>query len=270
MRRYLLGLLLPAFMGCSGQNVVAGEEKSKAEQLAASVPSWCQSTCSRFLACSEQKPCECNGDVCDCLGVDENCPRQCQASMAAYTNAGEACAVIGERLKKCIDGATCDDLGQNDPCPITDAERAACPDPTQPSDEPTDTGSSYGYAGSANIGDGFSSGGAVSYAGSANIPTAGTSYGGSAPTGGPTVTCGDSYGAGGGQPADGSSQVICEEGRDSCSDGHAYSWVCAADSQGRRACSCFVDSQVTGAFAPGASCPLPNQVNVGCGWNLAQ
>jgi hypothetical protein len=277
MRRYLLGLLLPVFMGCSGQNVVAGEEKSKAEQLAASVPSWCESTCGRFLACSEQKPCDCSGDVCDCLGVDQNCPTQCKASMAAYMNAGEACAVIGERFKKCIDRATCDDLGQNNPCPISAAERAACPDPNY-SDEPPQVGSTYAYAGSANIGDdsGASYGGAVSYAGSASyggsasVPTGGTSYGGSASTGGPTVTCGDSYGAGGGQPSDGSSQVICEEGRDSCSDGHAYSWVCAADSQGRRACSCFVDSQVTGAFAPGASCPLPAQVNAGCGWNLAQ
>ncbi len=273
MRRYLFGLLLPAFLGCSGQNVVAGEEKSKAEQLAASVPSWCQSTCSRFLDCSNQKPCNCSGDVCDCLGVDANCPSQCQAWMAPYTNAGEACAVIGERVKSCIDRATCDDLGGNDPCPITDAERAACPDPNQPTDSatPTVNGPTYASAGAAPADDGPGVGGTVGSGsgGTGNIPTAGTSTGGSASTS-PPVTCSDSYGAGGGQPDGSSSQVLCEEGRDGCSDGHAYSWVCASDSQGRRACSCFVDSRVVGAFAPGASCPLPMQVNVGCGWNLAQ
>ncbi len=281
MRRFdLLGwLLLPVFLGCSGQNVVAGEEKSKAEQLAASVPSWCETTCGRFMDCASQTPCDCNGDVCDCVGVDAICPTQCKATLAAYTTAGEGCAVIGERLKKCIDRMTCEDLGGKDPCPLTDAERAACPQ-ANGSDgstaEPTATGSSYGYAGSANVGNdsgpnGY--GGTVSYAGSANIPSAGTSYGGSASTnpGGPRVKCGGAYGSGGGQPADSSSlQVICEEGRGDCSDAHEYSWVCAVDSQGRRACSCFVDAQVTGAFAPPASCPVLSQVNAGCGWNLAE
>ena len=49
MRSSVLGLLLPLLLGCSGQNVVAGDEKTKAEQLEASVPSWCESTCSRLL-----------------------------------------------------------------------------------------------------------------------------------------------------------------------------------------------------------------------------
>ncbi len=256
MRRYdLLGwLLLPAFLGCSGQNVVAGEDQSKAEQLAASVPSWCQSTCGRFLDCASQLPCQCNGDVCDCLGVDETCPTSCQDYLAPFTNAGDVCAAVGERLKKCLDRATCDDLGGKDPCPLTDAERAACPHPGQSggsADEPSQVGANSGYAGSANS------------------DSPGASYGGA--VSGPPVACMDSYGVGGGQPSDETtSQVICEEGRDGCADGHAYSWVCVADSQGHRACSCFVDLHVTGAFAPAATCPIVSQVNAGCGWNLAQ
>lgn len=283
MRPSVLGLLLPLFLGCSGQNVVAGEEKTKAEQLEASVPSWCDSTCTRLQACTTSAPCDCSGDVCDCVGVDANCPTRCRESFAGFTRAGETCAAIGERLQNCINRLGCDDLGGKDPCQLTASERAACPDPNDYGDSvdpPTSVGPNTGYAGAANFGGddtGPSYGGSVSYAGSANVPTAGsssyagTSYGGTGPTGGPAVSCSDSYGAGGGQPQDGStSQVICEEGRDGCSDSQAYGWVCAADSQGHRACSCFVDQDVTGAFALGAACPAVAQVNAGCGWNLTQ
>lgn len=281
MRPSVFGLLLPLFLGCSGQNVVAGEEKTKAEQLAASVPAWCETTCSRWRACADSTPpCDCSGDVCDCGGsVGANCSTDCKAAFDAFTTTGEACAVIGERLQKCLDGVTCSDLSGSDPCPVTSAERAACPDPNHPDQAPTATGPNLNYAGAANLGGndaGASYGGLGSSAGYGNVPSAGSvsyaggSYGGSGSTGGPAVSCSDSYGAGGGQPQGSSSQVTCEEGRDGCSDGHAYSWVCATDSQGHRACSCFVDMNVTEAFAPAAACPTVAEVNAGCGWNLTQ
>jgi hypothetical protein len=291
MRPSVLGLLLPLFLGCSGQNVVAGEEKTKAAQLEASAPSWCESTCSRLLDCASTTPCQCNGDVCDCLGVDESCPTRCKATLGAFTHAGEACAAIGERLTKCIDRATCDDLGHDDPCPLTAAERAACPEPDGVdggSDAPPAAGPNYGYAGSASAGEGPSgtggsvsyggststgggpsgTAGSVGYAGSANL--AGAASGGASSDAGPPVSCSESYGAGGGQPQDGSSHVTCEEGRSGCSGGHEYAWLCSEDSQGHRACSCFVDSEVTGAFALTAACPALPEVNAGCDWNLTQ
>ena len=274
MRRYVFGLLLPVLFGCSGQNVVAGEAQTKAEQLDASVPSWCDTTCSRLMDCSKSAPCDCGGDACDCVGVDANCPSQCKASFAAFTGS-EACAAIGERIKKCIDRASCTSLSQGNPCALTEAEHTMCPDPNQSSDVPSSTGSNgYSYAGSASTGGDSgpsASGGTVSYAGSANIPAAGTSTGGAyAGPSGPPVTCPDSYGTGGGSPGSGGSHVICEEGRDGCSDGHAYSWICVESSQGEHACSCLVDSGVSGGFDPGASCPDVSQVNSGCGWNLTQ
>ena len=66
-----LWLFLPLFLGCAGKNVVAGEEKTKAEQLESALPSWCQSTCARLRACPESTGCDCDGDVCQCSGVDD-------------------------------------------------------------------------------------------------------------------------------------------------------------------------------------------------------
>jgi len=259
MRRYVFGLLLPALFGCSGQNVVAGEEKTKAEQLEASLPAWCDSTCSRLTDCSS-------------LGVNTTCAADCKVSFGALTKDGEACAVVGERIKKCIDRASCVSLSQGDPCALTEAERAMCPDPNGSTDTPSSTGANYGYAGSASTGDNSApsgTGGSITYAGSANLPTAGTSSGGAyAGPSGPPVKCMGSYGSGGGAPAAGGSHVICEEGLDGCSDGHAYNWICVEGSQGEHACSCLLDSGVTGGFDPGASCPDVSAVNSGCGWNL--
>jgi len=250
MRRCLYGLslLLPLLVGCAGKNVVAGEEKTKAEQLESALPSWCQSTCTRLRACETSAPCQCDAesDVCNsCVGVDENCEAQCKAYLAPFTGAGEMCAVIGERMEHCVDGLTCGDLGGQDPCVPSAAEKAACPDPNEIDDSPP----------SGSVGDsaGPSEGGA---------PSTG-SYAGTNP-----VSCTDSYGAGGGQPASGSSQVTCEEGRANCTDGHEYSWICARDSQGQRACSCLVDAHATAGFEPVMDCPDLSAVNVGCGWSL--
>jgi hypothetical protein len=273
MRRrwYGLSLFLPLFLGCAGKNVVAGEEKTKAEQLESALPSWCQATCARLRACESTTPCQCADDVCNCVGVDENCETQCQSYLAPFIGAGELCANIGERMERCVDGLTCGDLGGQDPCRPTPAEKTACPDPNDPDDSPPS-------GGDGDLPEPVATGGTSSTAGPSvaggTTFTAGTaSTGGYYGTGGTfagvnPVSCEGSYGAGGGAPASGGSQVTCEEGRTGCTDGHDYSWICVQDSQGQRACSCLIDAHVTAGFEPVVGCPDLSAVNAGCGWSL--
>lgn len=256
MRRSLYGfcLFLPLFLGCSGQNVVAGEEKTKAEQLESALPSWCQSTCTRLRACPAE-PCQCDaaGDVCNCVGIDSGCEEQCQKSFDPYIDAGEACAAVGQRFKSCIDDLTCSDLGgDHNPCEITAAERTACP--SKGDSETPPTGVDDNSVGPST--------GGTSGVYSGPIATAGTAAGPN------PVSCEGSYGSGGGAPVIGGSQVTCEEGRGACSDGHDYSWICARDSQGQRACSCLVDAHAKAGFEPVTDCPDLAAVNAGCGWAL--
>ncbi|MES1186684.1 MAG: hypothetical protein ABUL60_22915 [Myxococcales bacterium] len=239
MRRYLFGwsVLLPLFLGCSAENIVAGEEKTQAEQLASELPAWCGKVCARLRACPENTGCDCNGDVCDCVGVDDTCEQQCPISFARFTG-NEACAAIGQRIKSCLDRVACDKLDGSDPCPATAAERELCPNPNDADVPPDSTG-----------------------------PSAGTTVG-------PTVqavTCTDSSAAGGGMPENGGAQVTCEENRGACSDGHVYSWICSQDSEGERACACLVDAQAKASFVPISSdCPALSHVNAGCGWALTR
>lgn len=254
MRRCLfgLGLLLPLFFGCSAENIVAGEEKTKAEQLESSLPAWCPSVCERLGACPQGSGCDCEGDVCDCVGIDENCEEQCNKSFERFVDAGEFCADVGQRLKACIDSLSCEDLSGSDPCRPTDAENRACPDPHDGDDEtpPSAVGGPVisGPSGSTPMQD-----------------NPGSSAGAN------PVTCTASSGSGGGAPDGGGAQVTCEEERANCSNGHVYSWICSQDSQGQRACACLVDSQATASFVPNSSdCPLLAQVNTGCAWALTQ
>lgn len=253
MRHVLLGLglLLPLLSGCSGENVVAGEEQTKAEQLASELPSWCSSTCERLLACPESAGCDCNGDVCECSGVDAGCEKQCPLSFARYTHAGEFCASVGQRIQKCIDDMKCQDLKGEDWCKATAAENQACPEPNEfdGEDPPSAVGNPLPNTGSAG-------------------PSGNSSSSSAGPN---AVSCADSTAAGGGGPANGGAQVTCEEARSSCTDQRVYSWICSQDSQGQRACACLVDSRATASFVPNsADCPLLAQVNAGCGWALLQ
>jgi hypothetical protein len=270
MRRSLLrlSLFLPLFLGCAGKNIVAGEEKTKSEQLESALPSWCHSTCSRLLACPAV-PCLCEGDVCNCVGVDSGCDKQCPKSFEPYIDAGEACAAVGQRVKDCIDTIDCTDLSRSNPCPVTEAERALCPDPNDDSDDPPpdSNGPTAGPTVTAGTANGSSSGGTTSIGGTSTggaYGTAGTSAGTN------PVSCQGSYGVGGSAYASGNSQVTCEEGRAQCEDGHEYSWICARDSQGQRACSCLIDGHTTAGFEPVMDCPDLSAVNTGCGWALLE
>ena len=249
MRRRILGLCLPwlVLMGCSGQNVVAGDEKTKAEQLESSLPSWCQSTCVKLRACEADQDCGCSGDVCECsAGVDEDCDGACQDELTRWAQGGEECAAIGLRFQQCIDEAGCSLLDTTDRCSISEAEQATCPSLDGSDSEPPSAGNGSGPSGGPNGG------------------TSGPSLG---PTPQPLVTCQEGYGTGGGtgqaQP-----EVICEEGHLACSDGHDHVVVCVRTSEGQTFCSCLLDEAVTGGFDPAGVCPTTEQLNLGCGWNL--
>jgi len=284
MRLGLLSVLLPLALGCAGKNVVAGDEKTKAQQLDAALPSWCESACARIEACPQGGPCQCGADACDCPSPSSDCPAQCEQAMKQFTTGGDACAVVGENLRKCIDAASCSAL-QGNACMPSAADQAACPAAAPSSDVPDPTGpATTGSGGGASTGD--SSGAGAAYP-SYPSGTAGSAAGGGAPAGGSSaagggapaggsgavVSCQSAYGtaganSGGGPP---SSAVVCEEGVADCTDNHEYTWLCAIGSEGQTACSCLVDSHATGAFDPGGtSCPTQAQVNAGCGWNIAQ
>lgn len=246
MRRFRLGwgLLLPALLGCSGENIVGGTAQTKAEQLESALPEWCPSVCERLRACAESTGCDCNGDVCECSGVDDGCEEQCPRAFAPYVDAGEFCAAVGQRIQKCIDAMKCEDLDGRDPCRPSAAELRACPDPNDPEDSdapPTGAGPSSGSGGPTDS-------------------SAGTN----------PVSCRNSTASGGGGLASGGARVTCEEARTECSDQRVYSWICSQDSQGQRACACLVDAQTTGSFVPTLDCPSASQVNAGCGWALLQ
>jgi hypothetical protein len=261
MRHYLFGfgLLLPLLqLACSAENIVAGEEKTQAEQLKSALPSWCAKTCTRLRACPASQSCDCSPDACNCQGVDETCEENCPRAFARFTDGSEACAAVGLRVEKCFDGMTCSELDGTDPCPTTAAERDLCPEMDDSSDPPSAaTGSGPSY-----------SGGTAGNSAGPNGDSAAPSMAGNGPVASP-VTCVDSSAAGGGGPDGGGAHVTCEEERAECTDGHVYSWLCAEDSQGQRACTCLVDSRATGGFVPISSdCPPLSHVNAGCAWAL--
>lgn len=270
MRRYVFGLLLPLLAACAGKNTVAGDEKTKAEQLQESVPNWCAQACQKVEACAKDRPCDCSGESCDCsAGPGYDCESSCQQLMSEFMGKGETCAGAGLHFQTCIDAASCSDLQKETLCVPTDPAEKVCY-PKDSSATPSDTGSSSAYAGSANIGP--SSGGAYGAGGaSGGFVYGGTSASGGSPAegGAPTsdvVSCQEGFSSG---PAPGNTtNEICEGGGLGCDDGHEYRYLCAHTSDGRSACSCFVDNTVTGAFDPNNVCPTSAALNAGCGWNL--
>jgi hypothetical protein len=273
MRRGLIALVCSLGLGCAGKNTVAGLEKTKAEQLEANLPSWCEATCSRLGACSSQNGCDCEGDVCSCAGVGDDCAANCQEEMRRFS-VDEECAEAGQSVQSCFDALTCDEFDSKS-CQFTEADQKRCPELNDGGDDgPTPSGNvdepASGTAGTApsGTGGGPSSGGASS--GSAG--TSGSGASGGTGSGGVAVRCSGGYGTAGGSAGGGtpSTEVTCEEGYEGCDDDHAYSWLCVRGSQGQVGCTCFVDSQVTGGFDPeSSSCPVLAVVNSGCGWNLS-
>lgn len=281
MRRYAWTLMVPMFLGCSGANVVSGEDKTEAEKLASDLPSWCEKTCERLSACDSggSEDCVCSGDVCECTTTTRStaeCAADCDETLADFSKTTEQCADVGRRYLACVDTLGCADLNNEPPCLPPRAQLEACE--LDDDDEPPQagTGGTTGYNEPQP-----SDGGAISYAGSATAGyagmasggtgVAGTSAGGSGPVG-PVVTCNAGFGSAG---AAGSANmpsgpsVTCEEGRADCSDGHEYSWICVDDAAGHNWCSCFLDNNPVGALPSNGMCPSVALVNAGCGWNLA-
>jgi hypothetical protein len=260
MRHFAWTLMVPMFLGCSGANVVSGEDQTEAEKLASDLPSWCEETCNRLSTCDS--------------GDGDDCPEDCQEALSDFSKTTEACADVGRRYQACVDTLGCAELNSEPPCLPSRNEIEACE-----IDDGDDIGGSVdvppqaGGGGSSGDDPAPSYGGSISYAGSATGGTgyAGTSAGGSGPVG-PVVTCSAGFGSAG---AAGSANtptgpsVTCEEGRADCSDGHEYSWICVDDAAGHNWCSCFLDNNPVGALPSTGMCPSIDLINTGCGWNLA-
>ena len=276
MRRYAWTLMVPMFLGCSGANVVSGEDKTEAEKLATDLPTWCEETCERLSDClgGAAEPCGCSGDVCDCTTTPRTtaaCAADCEETLTDFSKTTEQCADVGRRYLQCVDTLSCADLGNDPPCLPPRAQLEACELDDDDDDEPPQAGT----GGSTSTDPGPSYGGTISYAGSATGGTgyAGTGAGAVGPVG-PVVTCSSGYGSGGSGTAGSANlptgpSVTCQEGRADCSDGHEYSWICLDDAAGHNWCSCFVDNNAVGALPSDGICPSVEQVNAACGWNLA-
>lgn len=275
MRGFLFGLLLPLALGCAGKNTVAGEEKSKSQQLEESLPTWCKTACVKLRGCEKDYPCDCGGDTCTCAGAGDDCEAECQTSLQRYAQGGESCALVGQHLQQCVDRSTCTQIFGGMACATSDADEALCPGDSSGSSSGPNGGGGYvdmpdttGANGGQPIPSAGSSSGGSSSAGAEG----GASSGGSSASGGATgdlaVSCSTRF-SGGPTPDNTSSNEICEGGLSECTDGHEYRYLCGRTSDGLSACSCLVDGGVTGAFDPGVSCPTQAALNSGCHWDIA-
>jgi hypothetical protein len=265
--------MLPLVLGCSGKHIVAGDDKTKSEQLVDSLPTWCQQICEAIVACTEGRPCDCDGDSCNCASTDvADCRESCQQEMRRYTSRGEACAVLGQSFQSCVDQLSCEEFSSSkgELCEPSSADMH-CPEVG--GDGPIasggtasgpDGGASIGATGAGGASGGETGGAAPSAGGSAGN---GGASGGSGPS--EPVSCLGSYGLGG--TGNVSATILCEEGRLQCSDDHEYGWLCARGSNSQLACSCFVDTQFTRGFDPKSeSCPSLELVNEGCNFALVR
>jgi hypothetical protein len=264
MKQSLWVFALAMSFSCAGKNTVAGAEKTPGEQLDANLPAWCAKTCTWFATCAAQNGCNCSADGCDCMSESPTCEDDCQQELRRFT-VDDECAAVGQRFLDCFDALSCVELDSSS-CRYSRAERDLCPeldgDGTDAGPPIADTGSGGTSAVPTNTGGSTTSGGAASSSGGAS---------GGSGTGGALVGCAAHLGAAGSAAGGAaSSEITCDEGADSCDDGHTYAWLCVRGSQGQIGCSCFVDSQVSGSFDPmGTTCPTMPIVNAGCGWNLA-
>ena len=236
----VFGLALPALLGCTGQHVVAGEEKTQAEQLAAELPEWCSDICQTIHECNGDQDCVCSGDVCDCGGVLDDCPENCLDDVLRWAQGSDECAAVGQRFIDCVEANACD-VVPNGECEPSPAETDACPEPNRP-------------IGGNRGGDSTDPPSMVN-----GLPV------------GPLVTCQGTDATGAvstGEP--GVTRLLCELGYVECSDEKDRRVLCVTTAQGPASCACQLDGVVTGAFDPGVVCPSVAQQNIGCGWNLEE
>lgn len=306
--RQLLWLMLPLFVGCSAEHIVAGTENTKAENLASSLPVWCTSACKQMQSCDTD--CACTAAQCDCNAVPDDCATSCQQELLQWTSGGDACAAVGERLKDCVDDAGCRLFGDNRlDCSATPAERERCGVPggdakggdDDPPDVSGETGGAGpippggeggipavggGQGGTTSVGGTTSIGG--SEAASGGVGEAGTPSEGGSTHGGSTSTGGTGEAGVGGVGEAGSPSevepVTCTEGSMSGTGGGASgTFQCQGEFSAcsdnhnydyfcvtsTGNCYCFVDRQPVAGFSFTKSCPTPVELDQACGWNLS-
>lgn len=276
MRNWLLALGCPLALAlaCSGKSVSSKGNQPTQASVEASLPSWCQSTCKKLVACDVDEDCVCEGDACACGGGVEDpaeCAENCRDQLTEGARLSQACARAIDQFKRCVDANGCA-VVRGEVCDLKELE--GCEedgddiDNRPPSAEPVPSGTGGTY------GPGPSPPPMVGTAGASYTPaypgipgTAGTSSGGPTPVG-PAVRCNSGGGSASAAPPPAGPQVICEQNFGDCSNGSSYYAVCVTTSAGQSSCSCFVDNQLSTAFDPGGTCPSVMQLNLGCGWNL--
>jgi hypothetical protein len=258
-------LILPMFFGCSGKNVVSGDDKTNAEKLAADLPSWCEQTCQRLEVCDSSDGCDCQGDACECTSVGgDDCVANCKDGLGKFAK-DEACADTGRAYQACIDTLGCAELSSKSrPACIPDEDAIDACDEEEADDTPPQGVPSDNDTSGNGDSDGSSTGGTPSYGGP--IP-------GPAPSPGPAVHCTDADGGGSAGSAGSANMssgpyVTCQQAYGNCTNGHEYSWICIDEAQGQSWCTCFLDGDPVGAFTPAIGCPGVSEVNAACSWNL--
>jgi hypothetical protein len=200
-----------------------------AQQLSSKLATWCPEVC-RTLSQCPVPPCTCQGDLCSCIELPD--PATCPA---------ECQSGMGQQF-----------LGHGDPCAqiglayVDCLSAITCDALTGSGDSPCAPDPSAQAA--------------------ACEPTA-------PPPSGVVVCQGGSGSAAAGGTGVTPGTMVCDLTRDGCSDGRAYRVSCTYLGPGAEvSCSCYLDGLPQTSFpwtAGGSSCPPVQEVNAGCGWQLA-
>lgn len=123
---FLVGIASAAVVGCAFESTPPVDENDRQEaKLESSIGAWCDATCERLGECDG---CACDGDVCDCVEIDEECPLDCRRELGEYLGHGEDCAGVGLEFMACVSGITCDELSDGDGCANRERRDDACGD----------------------------------------------------------------------------------------------------------------------------------------------
>lgn len=130
MRAWLLLLSLPLVQACAGKSVRSGDAGAETtEQVEASLPSWCQSSCEMLIDCRADQDCVCSAGPCDCVsGVDSlsECTDSCEQQLGERALISDACAQQIARFQRCVDAEGCRVAQSSNVCPLATTD--ACDD----------------------------------------------------------------------------------------------------------------------------------------------
>lgn len=130
MRAWLLVLSLPLAQACAGKSVRSGDVGTEtSEQVEASLPSWCQSSCEMLMGCQVNQDCACSAGPCDCDGGLDSlteCTASCEQQLGERARISDACAQEIARFERCVDAQGCRVAQSSNVCPLATTD--ACDD----------------------------------------------------------------------------------------------------------------------------------------------